>query len=116
MMQHPGFLGHDTLYCNDCGGQVDPLKARIQSKQKGTWRCSRCLTRFTQLHRAFGGWPPQGFASLTDEDRKQFYTDIGDAVGQQNVKERAERMLIDDQQGLDSSPFILLFLRPLSLP
>ena len=72
----------DIPTCCKCRQQVDPLKMRIIGKKGGTWQCSVCNTRYTQLHRKWGGWPSREFEKMWDEDKAGFWCSVGDAKTQ----------------------------------
>ena len=58
-------FGH--VICESCGQTVSFTACRIASKGRGSWKCSVCAVKTTQLRRALGAWPSAGFTSLPKE-------------------------------------------------
>ena len=58
-------FGH--VICESCGQSVSFTCCRIASKGRGSWTCSVCATKTSQLRRALGAWPSAGFTSLPKE-------------------------------------------------
>ena len=65
--------------CFRCKQEVDPLRAVLTSKAKGSWKCPKCNVRGTQLHRIFGRWPPANFATLSQNAQADFWKKAGEA-------------------------------------
>jgi hypothetical protein len=80
---HPLFL-EPSVFCSTCGSQVVLAKTRLLSKTQGTWRCSRCAIKITQLHRGFGEWPNATFKNLSPEQQQAFFR-TADGSGQKIV-------------------------------
>ena len=76
--------------CCKCKELVEPLRARLTGKRQGCWQCTRCATRYTQLHRAWGGWPPSEWESFTEDEKTQFWKNIGES----GSKEDMERVVL----------------------
>jgi hypothetical protein len=62
-----------TVWCMHCGDACDALKCRLRSKTKELWRCHRCCSKITMLHRGFGCWPTPEFSGLNDAEKSAFY-------------------------------------------
>ena len=62
-----------TVWCMHCGDACDALKCRLRSKTKELWRCQRCCSKITMLHRGFGCWPTPEFSGLNDAEKSAFY-------------------------------------------
>ena len=58
-------FGH--VICESCGQTVSFTACRIASKGRGSWKCSVCATKTSQLRRALGAWPSAEFTSLPKE-------------------------------------------------
>ena len=59
--------------CCKCKSLVDPLDARLIGRKQGVWQCKVCSSRYSQLHRRFGGWPPAQFREISEEERTEFW-------------------------------------------
>ncbi|CAK0809516.1 unnamed protein product [Prorocentrum cordatum] len=75
--------------CAKCKKPVEPLAARLVGKKKNVWQCSTRSSRHTQLHRIFGGWPPQSFKSLSQEEKDKIWNDVKEANGKAEVEKIA---------------------------
>ncbi len=69
----------DAPECCKCRQRVDPLRMRVLGKRRGVWQCRTCSTRYTQLHRQWGGWPPKEFEGLTADEKARFWQSLGTA-------------------------------------
>ena len=69
----------DSPACNKCQRKVDPLRMRMVGKSAGVWQCLTCNTRYTQLHRHWGRWPPKEFEGLSADEKAAFWQQMGDA-------------------------------------
>ncbi len=57
----------------ECCGRFEYFKlCKAVSKVKGTWKCGSCNTKQSQLFRAFGQWPSQGFHQLSEQNKNDF--------------------------------------------
>ena len=74
-----------TVYCSTCGSECVISAVRVLSKREGSWRCCKCRCKITALYRGFGGWPSQGFTSLTDEEKQKFYKEVQDKSAEEIV-------------------------------
>ena len=74
-----------TVYCTTCGSECVISAVRVLSKREGSWRCCKCRCKITALYRGFGGWPSQGFTSLTDEEKQKFYKEVQDKSAEEIV-------------------------------
>ena len=62
------------VLCNLCGGKVELSKSIIRSKQAGTFRCKVCHSKCEIIRRKCGGFPPDVFANLTEQQKQDFFT------------------------------------------
>ena len=77
----------DVPTCTKCKRRVDPLRMRLVGKKQSVWQCGVCSSRYTQLHRHWGGWPPKEFDGLDEEAKEKFWKDLGDAkTGEEQKK------------------------------
>ena len=85
---HPHFLETGTVYCSDCGSELDLINTpgvRIVSKRSNSWRCPKCATKVTQLNRCFGSWPTQAYVQLPKEEKLYFMKQLQSKYSQQEV-------------------------------
>ena len=61
------------VYCSTCGNYASFEKCRVLSKREGTWRCSQCRVKMTQLYRGFGSWPTAEFDALSAKEKQEFF-------------------------------------------
>ena len=61
------------MYCSTCGNYATVDKCRIISKREGTWRCSQCRVKITQLYRGFGSWPTAEFNALSEKEKQELF-------------------------------------------
>ena len=74
-----------TVYCSTCGSECVISAVRVLSKREGSWRCCKCRCKITALYRGFGGWPSEGFTSLTSEEQQKFYKEVQDKSAEEIV-------------------------------
>ena len=65
-----------------CGSACKLDRLRIASKKQGTYKCKRCLTRYSMLQRTLGSWPPPFWGSTTEEQKYQFWKSPGTTNGE----------------------------------
>ena len=85
-----------TVWCMHCGDACDALKCRLRSKTKELWRCQRCSSKITMLHRGFGCWPPPEFAGLNDNEQHAFYKSVKD-IGYKEMIIKANSVITKHQ-------------------
>ena len=73
--------------CVKCKCVVDTLRAKIASKGQGSWMCSHCNTKGTQLRRIYGAWPPASFKLLPDQVVTDFWKSIKGLDGGPKLEE-----------------------------
>ena len=64
---------HQMVLCNSCGGKVELEKAIIRGKQTGTFRCKVCHSKCELMRRKCGGFPPDVFAAMTEQQKQDFF-------------------------------------------
>ena len=82
------------VFCGTCGSNVQISKARCRSKLRQRWECSKCEVKLSQLRRAFGSWPVEGFTKMTREDQQAFFRDCKDMGAEDMLRNATERMHI----------------------
>ncbi len=83
----------DDPVCCKCKVKVDPLRARVTGKRQGCWQCPKCASRYTQLHRTWGGWPPSAWESFSEDEKAKFWRDIGASEGKDEQEKVVMEML-----------------------
>ena len=63
----------------------------MTGKKSGCWTCKKCATRYTQLHRQWGGWPPSEWESFSEEEKTAFWV----AVGAAETKEDQDKVVME---------------------
>ena len=61
-----------TVTCKDCLTKCDPVKSRMMSKKQFTFRCPKCETTMTRLHRQFGSGCCKRMLDIPELDRQNF--------------------------------------------
>ena len=71
-----------TFPCEMCGSACKLDRLRIASKRLGTYKCLKCLTRYSMMQRTLGSWPPPFWGSITEEQKHQFWKSAGSTSGE----------------------------------
>ena len=89
-------------HCIKCKRPVDVLRAQLQNKGAGLWRCASCNTKAVQLTRIFGRWPPRSFQSLPSDFQEKFWRELdgksGGAALEQHVIDTLTIKRIEEEQ------------------
>ena len=88
------------VYCSTCGNYATIEKCRIISKREGTWRCSQCRVKITQLYRGFGSWPTAEFNALSDKEKQEFFKKTSATNGHELVNQ-AKKILLRTEEKED---------------
>ena len=85
----------DRPSCQKCGKDLDPFKAQVTGKKRGSWRCNECNTRSVQLSR-LPAWQKlrASFKDFSAEQVTEFWKDAKDAHGAKALKEVVDRTLL----------------------
>ena len=69
-VQDPFALTEGRVLCESCKRYCHFAKCRqLRKTGAGSWRCGSCGVKHVQLRRAFGSWPTDSFALLSEEQR-----------------------------------------------
>lgn len=77
----------DNPHCSKCKKQLDPFKAQVAGKARGSWKCNTCNTRSTQLSR-IAAWDElnKSFKDFTPEQVTAWWQKIGEATDSKDLE------------------------------
>ena len=91
-------VGDDIWLCNSCG-RYEPMKRlRVQSKTKGTFKCSGCHVTQQVLRRINGSWPSDTFRGLSEDQKQAFMASVHGA-GSTDIADALESLEVLEQHG-----------------
>ena len=66
-------MGRADLQCDFCGHFCPPEKVRLGNKTAETFRCLKCKSKYSNIQRRLGAWPPKFWSYLTDQQKASFW-------------------------------------------
>jgi len=81
----------DHPHCSRCGKELDPFRAQVTGKARGSWRCNRCNCRAVQMSR-LSSWKElkDSFKDFTPEQAQAFWQEVGEAEGTKQLERIVE--------------------------
>jgi hypothetical protein len=77
--------------CKRCKLPVDLDKCQATGKNLNVWKCNKCNTKYTQLIKIFGGWPPAEWSGISPLEEEKFWK--SDVTGKAAVEDQVKATL-----------------------